>query len=56
MFIYNCVMMILYHKVAAKHQSLCRVEEKTARLSGKRHCIAALWFKVMRTSNTPELV
>jgi len=50
------VIMILYHTVAAERQRLCHVKEKTARLSGKRLYIDALWFKVMRTPVSLELV
>jgi hypothetical protein len=40
-----------------ERQSLCHVKEKMmAHLSGKRRCIDALWFKVMRTPVSPELV
>ena len=51
----NCVM-ILYHMLAAKHKSLCRIKEKIACLSGKCLYVDALWFKVMRTPVSPELV
>ncbi len=52
----QCVITILYHKVAAKHQSLFHIEEKTACLSGRHLYADALWFKVMRTPASPELV
>jgi hypothetical protein len=52
----NIVIMILYHKVAAKCRSLNCIEEKMARLSGEHLCVDALWFKVMRTPISPELV
>ncbi len=49
--------MTLYHTAAAKHRSLCCVEEKmSVRLSGKRCNVDALWFKVMRTPVSPEQV
>ena len=49
--------MTLFHTAAAKCQSLCCIEEKTtARISREDHYIDALWFKVMRTPVSPELV
>ncbi len=56
---YNTVLVImtLYHTAAAECRSLCYIEEKMlARLSGKHCDIGALWFKVMRTPVSPELV
>ncbi len=48
--------MLLYHKVAAKCWSLCSIKEKTVHLRSEFLYINALWFKVMRTSVSPELV
>jgi hypothetical protein len=49
--------MTLHHTVAAKCQSLCCVGVKMiARLSTQHLYINALWFKVMRTPVSPELV
>jgi hypothetical protein len=42
--------------VAAKRQSLCHAKEKTACLSSKGLYVDALWFKVMRTPVSLELV
>jgi hypothetical protein len=54
---WSTVTMILYHTVTAERQSLCCVKKKTtACLSGKHRYIDALWFNVMRTSISPELV
>ncbi len=50
------VIMILYHTVAAKCQSLCHIREKMGCLSGKCLYVDALWFKVMRNPVSPELV
>ena len=50
------MIMKLHHMVAAKCQSLCSVGEKMARVSGKHLYDYALWFKVMRTPVSPELV
>jgi hypothetical protein len=50
------VITILYHKISAKCRSLFCFEEKTARLSGRQLYVDTLWFKVMRTPVSPELV
>jgi hypothetical protein len=49
--------MTLYHTVTVKCQSLYSVRVKmTAHLSGKHLYVNTLWFKVMRTPASPELV
>ncbi len=51
------VITTLFHTATAKRQSLCHVEVKmTVRWSGEHHYINALWFKVMRTPVSPQLV
>jgi hypothetical protein len=51
------VIMTLFHTATAKLQSLCRAKVKmTVRLNGECHYINALWFKVIRTPVSPQLV
>ncbi len=51
------VITTLFHTAGAKHRSLCCVKVKTtAHLSGEPYYVDALWFKVMRTPISPELV
>jgi hypothetical protein len=51
------VITTLYHTAAAECQSLDHIKVKmSVRLNGKRCYVDALWFKVIRTPVSPELV